>query len=174
MLAPANCVLAFIGMAGAAPPGLVLAGRRPPHDASLLLASAAEWFGVPQVYANRAAPGRDGDRAMVATFGAIAATGRSQLILAGLGTATCVAPAAIDALAAGCAVVVVEDWCGPVSWRAHDHAIARLTAAGARPLPALAIMLAWQRARGVCRDAGPGPAPQELHPVLPAFIAPPC
>jgi nicotinamidase-related amidase len=76
---------------------------------------------------------------------AVKATGRKQLIIAGLWTEVCVAMPAIQALGEGWDVTVVTDASGGVSVEAHEIAIARMTAAGANMMTWMAVAAEWQR-----------------------------
>ena len=75
----------------------------------------------------------------------VKATGRKQLIIAGLWTEVCVAMPTIQALGEGWDVTVVADACGGVSVEAHQVAIQRMIAAGANMLTWLAVASEWQR-----------------------------
>ncbi len=76
---------------------------------------------------------------------AVKATGRKQLIIAGLWTEVCVAMPAIQALGEGWEVTVVTDASGGVSVEAHEVAIQRMIAAGANVMTWLALAAEWQR-----------------------------
>jgi nicotinamidase-related amidase len=76
---------------------------------------------------------------------AVKATGRKQLIIAGLWTEICVAMPAIQALGEGWDVTVVTDASGGISVEAHEVAIQRMTAAGANMMTWLAVASEWQR-----------------------------
>ncbi len=76
---------------------------------------------------------------------AVKATGRKQLIIAGLWTEVCVAMPTIQALGEGWDVTVVTDACGSVSPEAHSVAIQRMVAAGANVITWLAVASEWQR-----------------------------
>ena len=82
------------------------------------------------------------DRAVVDV---VEATGRKQLILAGLWTEVCVAMPTIQALGEGWDVTVVTDASGGVSVEAHQVGIQRMIAAGANVMTWLAIASEWQR-----------------------------
>ncbi|MFK3647891.1 hydrolase [Lysobacter enzymogenes] len=82
------------------------------------------------------------DRKVVA---AVEATGRKQLIIAGLWTEICVAMPTIQALGEGWDVTVVTDASGAVSVEAHQVAIQRMIAAGANMMTWLAVASEWQR-----------------------------
>ena len=75
----------------------------------------------------------------------VKATGRKQLIIAGLWTEVCVAMPTIQALGEGWDVTVVSDACGGVSVEAHDMAIRRMIGAGANVMTWLAVAAEWQR-----------------------------
>lgn len=75
----------------------------------------------------------------------VKATGRKQLIIAGLYTEICVAMPVIQALGEGWDVTVVTDACGGVSVEAHQVAIQRMIAAGANVMTWLALASEWQR-----------------------------
>ena len=130
------------------------------------LAKAAKVFGVPtiltSVIADRGGllfpqitdvfPGQEViDRTFINTWedpkvvNAVKATGRKQLIIAGLWTEVCVAMPAIQALGEGWDVTVVTDASGGVSVEAHDVAIKRMIAAGANMITWLAVAAEWQR-----------------------------
>jgi nicotinamidase-related amidase len=130
------------------------------------LAKAARAFGVPTILTSVIAD-RGGllfpqitdvfpdqeviDRTFINTWedrkvvDAVKATGRKQLIIAGLWTEICVAMPAIQALGEGWDVTVVTDASGAVSVEAHEVAIQRMIAAGANMMTWLAVASEWQR-----------------------------
>ncbi|MDH1256254.1 hydrolase [Pseudomonas fluorescens] len=140
-----------------------------PHAAvncATALAKAAKAFNVPTVLTSVIAerggwifpqitdvfPGQEViDRTLINTWedkkvvDAVKATGRKQLVLAGLWTEVCVAMPAIQALGEGWDVTVVTDACGGVSVEAHQVAIQRMVGAGANVMTWLAVMAEWQR-----------------------------
>ncbi|MEW7850425.1 hydrolase [Massilia aurea] len=75
----------------------------------------------------------------------VKATGRKQLVMAGLWTEICVAMPAIQALGEGWDVTVITDACGGVSVEAHQVAIQRMIAAGANMMTWMALAGEWQR-----------------------------
>lgn len=77
--------------------------------------------------------------------GAITATGRRKLIIAGWWTEVCAAFPAIQALQEGYEVYVPTDACGDVSVEAHERAVQRIVQAGAVPMTSLQVMFEWQR-----------------------------
>jgi nicotinamidase-related amidase len=79
------------------------------------------------------------------TVEAVKATGRKQLIIAGLWTEVCVAMPAIHAAGEGWDVTVVTDACGGVSVEAHQVAIQRMIAGGVNMMTWMAVGSEWQR-----------------------------
>lgn len=140
-----------------------------PHMAvnnAAALAKAARAFDVPTILTSVIAergglifpqitdvfPGQEViDRTLINTWedpkvvDAVKATGRKQLIIAGLWTEVCVAMPAIQALGEGWDVTVVTDACGGISVESHEVAIQRMIAAGANMMTWLAVMAEWQR-----------------------------
>lgn len=76
---------------------------------------------------------------------ALEATGRRNIILTGLWTEVCVAWPALELIAAGYNVYVVEDCCGATSQLAQDAALSRMVQAGVVRLTTIAAVLEWQR-----------------------------
>ncbi|EAQ26088.1 hydrolase [Roseovarius sp. 217] len=133
---------------------------------STALAKAAKAYNVPtiltSVIASRGGaifpqitdvfPGQEViDRTLVNTWqdekvvDAVKATGRKQLIIAGLWTEVCVAMPTIHALGDGWDVTVVTDASGGTSVEAHEVAIQRMIGAGANMMTWLAVVAEWQR-----------------------------
>jgi nicotinamidase-related amidase len=79
------------------------------------------------------------------TVDAVKATGRKQLIIAGLWTEVCVAMPAIQAAGEGWDVTVVTDASGGTSVEAHEVAIQRMIAAGVNMMTWIAVGSEWQR-----------------------------
>lgn len=75
----------------------------------------------------------------------VKATGRKQLIIAGLWTEVCVAMPVIQALGEGWDVTVITDACGGVSTESHEVAIQRMIGAGANVMTWMALCGEWQR-----------------------------
>lgn len=75
----------------------------------------------------------------------VKATGRKQLIIAGLWTEICVAMPAIQAAGEGWDVTVITDASGAVSTEAHQVAIQRMVAAGVNVMTWVALASEWQR-----------------------------
>lgn len=79
------------------------------------------------------------------TVDAVKATGRKQLIIAGLWTEVCVAMPAIQAAGEGWDVTVITDASGGTSLEAHEVAIQRMIAAGVNMMTWIALASEWQR-----------------------------
>lgn len=130
------------------------------------LAKSAKAFGVPTILTTVIAerggllfpqitevfPGQEViDRTFINTWedpkvvDAVKATGRKQLIIAGLWTEVCVAMPAIQALGEGWDVTVVTDASGGTTVEAHEVAIQRMIQAGANMMTWLAVAAEWQR-----------------------------
>ncbi|MFY9294822.1 MAG: hydrolase [Methylorubrum rhodinum] len=130
------------------------------------LAKSAKVFGVPTILTSVIAerggvifpqvtdvfPGQDViDRTFINTWedpkavDAVKATGRKQLIIAGLWTEICVAMPAIQAAGEGWDVTVVTDASGGTSVEAHEVAIQRMIRAGVNMMTWLALAAEWQR-----------------------------
>lgn len=97
-------------------------------------------------------PGQDViDRTWVNTWqddnvvDAVKATGRKQLIIAGLWTEVCVAMPVIQAAGEGWDVSVITDASGGISKESHEVAIQRMLAAGANVMTWMALAGDWQR-----------------------------
>lgn len=135
-------------------------------NASTALAKSAKVFGVPTILTSVIAarggllfpqitdvfPGQDViDRTFINTWedkkvvDAVKATGRKQLIVAGLWTEVCVEMPVIQALGEGWDTTVITDASGGVSVEAHQVAIQRMIAAGANMMTWLALAAEWQR-----------------------------
>ncbi|MEN2976812.1 hydrolase (plasmid) [Tistrella bauzanensis] len=133
---------------------------------STALAKAAKAFGVPTILTSVLAE-RGGlifsqitdvfpdqaviDRTFINTWedqavvDVVKATGRKQLIIAGLWTEVCVAMPVIHALGDGWDVTVITDASGGTSVESHEVAIQRMIAAGANMMTWLALASEWQR-----------------------------
>ncbi|GJE45214.1 hydrolase [Methylobacterium soli] len=130
------------------------------------LAKSAKVFGVPTILTSVIAerggvifpqvtdvfPGQEViDRTFINTWedpkavDAVKATGRKQLIIAGLWTEICVAMPAIQAAGEGWDVTVVTDASGGTSVEAHEIAIQRMARAGVNMMTWLALAAEWQR-----------------------------
>lgn len=76
---------------------------------------------------------------------AVEATGRKNILIAGLWTEVCVAWPVLSMLEAGYNVYVVEDCFGATSAPAQDAALSRMVQAGAIRLTTIGALLEWQR-----------------------------
>ena len=76
---------------------------------------------------------------------AVKATGRKNIIIAGLWTEVCVTWPALNMLNEGYNIYIVEDACGATSPLAHEAAIRRCLQAGAVPMTTIATVLEFQR-----------------------------
>jgi len=76
---------------------------------------------------------------------AVRATGKQNIVIAGLWTEVCVAWPTLNLLHEGYNVYVVEDACGATSHIAHDAAMRRVVQAGAVPMTSVATVLEFQR-----------------------------
>ncbi len=133
---------------------------------SAALAKAAKAFDVPTILTSVLAergglifpqitdvfPGQEViDRTLINTWedkkvvDAVKATGRKQLVIAGLWTEVCVAMPVIQALGEGWDVTVVTDASGGISVESHEVAIQRMIGAGANMMTWMAVMAEWQR-----------------------------
>lgn len=133
---------------------------------SAALAKAAKAFNVPTILTSVVAaqggnifpqitdvfPGQEIiDRTFINTWedkptvDAVKATGRKQLIIAGLWTEICVAMPAIQAAGEGWDVTVITDASGGTSVEAHEVAIQRMIAAGVNMMTWMALASEWQR-----------------------------
>src|SRR5690606_10316491 len=133
---------------------------------SAALAKAAKVFGVPTILTSVVEdrggsifpqitdvfPGQEViDRTFINTWedrkvvDTVKATGRKQLVIAGLWTEICVAMPAIQDAGGGWDVNVVTDASGATSGEAHEVAIQRMAAAGVNLITWLALASEWQR-----------------------------
>lgn len=166
LLTTDNCTLALVDLQPLMLFGALNIDRRAIIHNNVLLARAANTFGISVVITTIGAMGASGcllpqlqvmfpqlmpivrnrmnawdDRNFVAT---IERTRHKTLVFAGLWTETCIALPTVQAIEAGYEVFVVEDCCGDMSRLAHDKALQRMVQAGARPVTASAMMLQWQ------------------------------
>lgn len=167
LLTPDNCVVAMIDLQAQMLFGVSNFDRQTVINNNLILAKAAQVFGVPLVLSTvetKAFSGNTWPQIIAALPGvepierssmnswddanfvaAIKKTGRNKIVLSGLWTETCVALPTIQAIHDGFEVYVVEDCCGDVSALSHENAMKRVIQAGAKPVTALSTMLEWQR-----------------------------
>ncbi len=76
---------------------------------------------------------------------AVEATGRKNIIIAGLWTEVCVTWPTLNMIDEGYNIYIVEDACGATSQAAHEAAIRRSVQAGAVPMTTVATVLEFQR-----------------------------
>ncbi|MCL7429153.1 hydrolase [Streptomyces sp. YS415] len=172
LLTPDNSVMLFVDHQPQMFFGAASADRAGVINATTGLAKAATVFDVPVVLSTVAAESFSGpilpqlravfpkhevvDRTTMnawedpALVEAVKATGRSKIILSGLWTEVCLVLPALSALSQGYEVYVVADASAGVTPEAHEHAMQRMTAAGAVPVTWLQVLLELQRdwARG--------------------------
>lgn len=167
LLTPDNSVVALIDLQPQMLFGVSNFDRQSIINNNLILAKAAQVFGVPVVLTSVETKSFSGnfwpqilsvfpgqpiiERSSMNSWddanfvAAVEQTGRKNLLISGLWTETCVALPTIQALHDGFDVYVVEDCCGDVSALAHDNAMKRMIQAGAKPVTALSTLLEWQR-----------------------------
>ncbi len=167
LLTPDNCVVCLIDHEPQMNFGVASTDRDVLLNNTILLAKAAKVFDVPVVLTTVGAEEFSGymypqildvfpdhdviDRTSVNAWqdenfrAAVENTGRRNIVLSALWTEVCLALPAIQALADGFNVFVVEDACGGVSKTVHDAAMRRVESAGAIPITAMAFMLELQR-----------------------------
>ncbi|TYR65368.1 hydrolase [Streptomyces parvus] len=172
LLTPDNAMMLFVDHQPQMFFGAASADRAGVINATVGLAKAATVFDVPVVLSTVAAESFSGpilpqlrevfpkqeivDRTTMnawedpALVEAVKATGRSKIILSGLWTEVCLVLPALSALSQGYEVYVVADASAGVTPEAHEHAMQRMTAAGAVPVTWLQVLLELQRdwARG--------------------------
>ncbi|MFE6306147.1 hydrolase [Nocardiopsis sp. NPDC057823] len=172
LLTPDNAMVLFVDHQPQMFFGASSSDRAGVINATVGLAKAARVFDVPVVLSTVAAESFSGpilprlaevfpdhgviDRTTMnawedpALVDAVRATGREKIVLAGLWTEVCVVLPALSALAQGYEVYVVADASAGVTPVAHEHAVQRMTAAGAVPVTWLQVLLEFQRdwARG--------------------------
>jgi nicotinamidase-related amidase len=88
-------------------------------------------------------------------YKAITTNGKKKIVFAGLWTSVCIVGPALSAIAEGYEVYIITDACGDVSSEAHNMAIQRMCAAGAKPMTSIQYLLELQRdwARASTYDA---------------------
>jgi nicotinamidase-related amidase len=177
LLTPDNSVFLFVDHQPQMFFGVASADRTSIINATVGLAKAAKAFNVPTVLTTVAAKTFSGnllpqlaavypdaqviDRTTMNAWedpllvDAVKATGRKKIVLSGLWTEVCLVLPALSALAQGYEIYVVADASGGVSPAAHDHAIARMEAAGASTVTWVQVLLELQRdwARGETYEA---------------------
>ncbi|GAA2712072.1 MULTISPECIES: hydrolase [Streptomyces] len=167
LLTPGNAMMLFVDHQPQMFFGAGSTDRASVVNATVGLAKAARVFDVPVVLSTVAAESFSGpllpqlrevfpkheivDRTSMnawedqALVDAVKATGRTKIILSGLWTEVCLVMPALCALAQGYEVYVVADASAGVTPAAHEHAMQRMTAAGAVPVTWLQVLLELQR-----------------------------
>ncbi|MFJ5933525.1 hydrolase [Streptomyces sp. NPDC093071] len=167
LITPDNAVMLFVDHQPQMFFGTGSGDRAAIVNATVGLAKAARAFGVPTVLTTVAAesfsgpllpqlaevfPGQEViDRTTMnawedeALVEAIKTTGRRKIVISGLWTEVCLVLPVLSALGQGYEVYVVADASGGVSPAAHEHALQRMTVAGAVPVTWVQILLELQR-----------------------------
>jgi len=71
--------------------------------------------------------------------------GKERIVFAGLWTSVCIVGPVLSAIEQGFEAYVITDACGDISEEAHERAIERMIAAGAKPMTSLQYLLELQR-----------------------------
>jgi nicotinamidase-related amidase len=167
LLTPDNAVMVFVDHQPQMFFGTGSGDRAAIINSTVGLAKAARAFDVPAVLTTVAAESFSGpllpqlaavfpgqkpiDRTSMnawedeALVEAVRATGRRKIVLSGLWTEVCLVLPALSALNQGYEVYVVADASAGVTPAAHEHAMQRMTAAGAVPVTWLQVLLELQR-----------------------------
>ncbi|MGZ9934859.1 hydrolase [Streptomyces sp. NC-S4] len=167
LITPDNAMMLFVDHQPQMFFGAASTDRVSVINATVGLAKAAKVFDVPVVLSTVAAESFSGpilpqlrevfpkheivDRTSMnawedtALVEAVKATGRGKIILSGLWTEVCLVLPALSALNQGYEVYVVADASAGVTPAAHEHAMQRMTAAGAVPVTWLQVLLELQR-----------------------------
>ncbi|MFF9048864.1 hydrolase [Streptomyces parvulus] len=167
LITPDNAMMLFIDHQPQMFFGAGSTDRASVINATVGLAKAARVFDVPVVLSTVAAESFSGpilpqlrevfpqhgivDRTSMnawedpALVEAVRATGRGKIVMAGLWTEVCLVLPALSALNQGYEVYVVADASAGVTPAAHEHAMQRMTAAGAVPVTWLQVLLELQR-----------------------------
>ncbi|MFD4832052.1 hydrolase [Streptomyces uncialis] len=167
LLDPAEAVIVFIDHQPMTLFGVHSHDPQTVVNNTVALAETAELFGVPVVYTTVAREGVGGDlipglkevfpdqevidRSWINAWEdprlkeAVLATGRRQIVIAGLWTEMCVAFPVISALEEGREVFVVADASGGASGESHAMAMDRMVAKGAVPVTTQVVLGEFQR-----------------------------
>ncbi|MFE7313329.1 hydrolase [Streptomyces sp. NPDC057555] len=167
LLTPDNAVMLFVDHQPQMFFGTGSGDRTAIINATVGLAKAAKAFDVPAILTTVAAESFSGpllpqlqavfpdtkpiDRTSMnawedpALVEAVKATGRGRVVIAGLWTEVCLVLPVLSMIDQGYEVYVVTDASGGVSPQAHEHAIQRMTQAGAVPVTWLQVLLELQR-----------------------------
>ncbi|MEV7773636.1 hydrolase [Kitasatospora sp. NPDC086791] len=167
LLTPDNAVVLFVDHQPQMFFGTGSGDRTAIINATVGLAKAARAFDVPTVLTTVAAESFSGpllpqlaavfpkaeilDRTSMnawedeAVVEAVKATGRGKVVIAGLWTEVCLVLPVLSMIHQGYEVYVVTDASGGVSPQAHEHAVQRMTQAGAVPVTWVQVLLELQR-----------------------------
>jgi nicotinamidase-related amidase len=167
LLKPQECMLLLIDFQAGLAFGVESIGRQTVLNNAVALAGTAIAFSIPVVVSTSASRVYSGSllpalqvalpstvsierRSMnvwedEAAHGAVVATGRKRLIVAGLLTEACVSFPVLSALADGYEVFVVADACGGLSPVGHEMALRRMEASGATLTSWIQVLLELQR-----------------------------
>ncbi|MEU8924865.1 hydrolase [Kitasatospora sp. NPDC048545] len=167
LLTPDNAVVLFVDHQPQMFFGTGSGDRTAIINATVGLAKAARAFDVPAVLTTVAAESFSGpllpqlaavfpkaevlDRTSMnawedeAVVEAVRATGRGKVVIAGLWTEVCLVLPVLSMIDQGYEVYVVTDASGGVSPQAHEHAVQRMTQAGAVPVTWVQVLLELQR-----------------------------
>ncbi len=167
LLTPANCQLIIIDHQPQMAFGVQSIDRQALKNNVTALAKAAKAFGVPTTITTVETESFSGHTypEILAVFpeapilertsmnswddqkvrDALAAAGRSKVVVAGLWTEVCNCSFALDAMTAGYEIYMCADASGGTSALAHDLAMQRMVQAGAVPVTWQQVMLEWQR-----------------------------
>jgi nicotinamidase-related amidase len=167
LLNPADCALLLIDQQAGLAFGVGSEDRQILLNNAVALARTARAFGIPIVASTSASKVYSGPMmpALHAAIpdvvpierrnmniweddhvrGAVEATGRNRLVIAGLLTEACVTFGALSALASGFEVFVVGDACGGITPASHDLALRRMQAAGVVMTSWVQVLLEFQR-----------------------------
>ncbi|MFE7593371.1 hydrolase [Kitasatospora sp. NPDC057512] len=167
LLTPDNAVVLFVDHQPQMFFGTGSGDRTAIVNATVGLAKAARAFDVPTVLTTVAAESFSGpllpqlaavfpkaevlDRTSMnawedeAVVEAVRATGRGKVVIAGLWTEVCLVLPVLSMIDQGYEVYVVTDASGGVSPQAHEHAVQRMTQAGAVPVTWVQVLLELQR-----------------------------
>jgi len=167
LLKPQECVMLLVDFQAGLAFGVESIGRQTVLNNAVALARTAVAFGVPTVVSTSASKVYSGSllpalKAALpaavpierrnmnvwedeAARGAVLATGRNRLIVAGLLTEACVSFPVLSALADKYEVFVVADACGGLTPIGHDMALRRMEAAGAKLTSWIQVLLELQR-----------------------------
>ncbi|MEV7781977.1 hydrolase [Kitasatospora sp. NPDC088351] len=167
LLTPGNAVVLFVDHQPQMFFGTGSGDRTAIINATVGLAKAARAFDVPTVLTTVASESFSGpllpqlaavfpkaeilDRTSMnawedeAVVEAVRATGRSKVVIAGLWTEVCLVMPVLSMIDQGYEVYVVADASGGVSPQAHEHAVQRMSQAGAVPVTWVQVLLELQR-----------------------------